>query len=93
MVSEGDTLAIDIFNAYDKIIMPPHEFSEDEVWNLIGYIKKVSESKDYNEYFNIGPKQVQGATENKKPHKTWWVLILLGILSILTLFIVYTKKK
>ncbi|WP_051947226.1 cytochrome c [Muricauda sp. MAR_2010_75] len=93
MVAQGDALAIDIFNAYDKTIMPVHEFSEDEVWNLMGYIKKVSETKDYDEYFNFGSNQDEELIAHKKFSKVWWGLGVLALLSILVLFFEYKMRK
>lgn len=94
MVDEGDEFAVAIFNAYDKTVMPPHELTKDEVWDIIAYIKEVSETQDYNEYFNIQSNVDESSQENEIFLKrNWWILVLLGILSFLMLFVIYIKKK
>ena len=94
MVDEGDEFAVGIFNAYNKIIMPAHELTKDEVWDIIAYIKQVSETQDYNEYFNIEPNVDESSQENDIiPKRIWWFLVLLGILSFLMLFVIYIKRK
>lgn len=94
MVTEGDELAVEIFNSYNKVKMPSHDLSEEEVWNILGYIKEVSETRDYNEYFNLGTKELESSQGNKTIlQKYVWVLVPLVLLSILTIFIIYRKKE
>ena len=38
MVAEGDKVAVELFNKYNKIAMPSHNFSEEELNNLISYM-------------------------------------------------------
>lgn len=94
MVAEGDEYAVAIFNAYDKVIMPAHELTKDEVWDIIAYIKQVSETQDYNEYFNIDSSVDESSQEKEIiPKRIWWLLVLLGILSFLILFVIRLKRK
>lgn len=40
MVKEGDEQAVEVFNKYNKIAMPPHDFSDEELDELISYMEE-----------------------------------------------------
>ena len=40
MVADGDEVAVELFNKYNKIPMPPHQFSEEELNKLVSYLEE-----------------------------------------------------
>ncbi len=39
VIESGDKYAVDLYNAYNKIQMPPYAFSDDEIKSVLAYIE------------------------------------------------------
>lgn len=46
MVAAGDEIAVELFNKYNKIPMPPHQFSDEEMNNLISYLNEAGQEAE-----------------------------------------------
>lgn len=46
MVQDGDELAVELFNEYNNIAMPPHNFSDEELDALISYLEEASAAQE-----------------------------------------------
>jgi mono/diheme cytochrome c family protein len=42
MIANGDELAIEVFNQFNKIAMPSHDFTDEEMNSLISYMEEAS---------------------------------------------------
>jgi len=95
MVKEGDTVAINVFEAYGKIPMPDNALSEDEVKALLNYIKTYDPVAEKAAAANVVVKTNPNFLENQNsflPRNTK-VLFYISLIVIILLFFdaIFTK--
>lgn len=88
LIAEGDKEAVEVFNKYHKIAMPPHNFTEEEMTNLLGYIKETGkEASASNE--QPAEETLEGPSDKEvipaqasSEEAGWLVITLLSILGV-----------
>jgi cytochrome c2 len=43
MIESGDKYAVELFNKYNKVVMPSYDFSDDEIKSILAYIDKAEQ--------------------------------------------------
>ena len=90
MVAAGDEVAVELFNKYNKIPMPPHQFSDEELNNLISYLGEAGKETETTttstettteEGDEVPVVQADGSAE--MPLSVTVILGLLGVASII----------
>ncbi|WP_236613987.1 c-type cytochrome [Nafulsella turpanensis] len=96
MIAAGDEVAAELFNKYNKIPMPPHKFSDEELNNLLSYLEEagpeaVAETTLPKGTPEIAEAQVVKAGSPEMPMSVKVILCLLStaavILSITAIYL------
>jgi len=87
VIQSGDDYAVELYNEYNKTLMPPHDFSDDEILNILAYVQQESEKPTEEETVAAdGTTEVGGGgTTASSPYVN---VILVGILVVLVLILV-----
>lgn len=91
MVNAGDEQAVEVFNKYNKIAMPPHKFSDEELDQLIGYIDEAgleaSAAKEQTEVATpkTGSSAELGVEEAGSSGMNFYVVVIMSFLGIIAL--------
>lgn len=86
MVAAGDEQAVEVFNKYNKIPMPPHNFSDEDLNNLLSYIDEAGQEASAAAEQAAAPAettnadQVALADSNSGP--SVWIMLILGSLGV-----------
>lgn len=90
MVQEGNKQALELFNKYNKIPMPPHNFSNDELHKLLSYLEEASVAQEEKAAApeitqeNPEPRQETG-TKISGGEIPMFVIVLFSILGVIAL--------
>lgn len=91
LIASGDKEAEEVFAQYNKIIMPPHNFSEEEMGNLLAYINEAGqEASLQSEQVEEAPVEEKEAqvVSAQSGETNWLVNALLGILGLAVIILV-----
>ena len=98
MVAEGDIAAVEVFNQFHKIAMPSHNFNEEDMNSLIGYMeeagKEISSAKEKeqlkeNSTTSQNPEETM-ASLGKESEMPWFFKTIMGFLGVTTIILVAT---
>ncbi|MCF8233655.1 MAG: c-type cytochrome [Bacteroidales bacterium] len=70
MIQAGDPTAVELFNDYNQVPMPPNNFSDDEVRSILKYIEVVGEGGSVEEATAEKETQPQAEAEEPTAEKT-----------------------
>ena len=87
LIAEGDKDAVEVFNKYNKIIMPAHNFNEEELGSLLGYIPEAGQeasasSKQAEEKLEENPDKDVIPAQATGEGLGWLVITLLATLGV-----------
>lgn len=88
MVAEGDELAMEVFNKYNKIAMPSHSFSDEDLNNLISYMddagQEANSAKEQSEATPAKPQEQAevAVAEVNAIAFPFHVKVILGVLGV-----------
>lgn len=102
VIQSGDPIAVEVFEAYNKIPMPPNDLSDDEILSILAYIEAESkgetvEAKETQETIDVSEEKVEESLEEAiLKHKIerdrnyspiFWISLILFILAVFDLAI------
>ena len=86
VIQSGDEYAVQLYNEYNKTVMPPHDFSDQEILNILAWIQQESTKPTEEETAAADGVATEGqATAPASPYVN---VILIGILVVLVLILV-----
>ncbi len=88
MVKAGDAKAVEIFNEYNKVVMPNQNVNDAEIKAILAWVK-AEESKVVVKPITPGG---EGAAEEKNTGKMWWILGSISILLAISAALGRVKK-
>ncbi|MFW5761125.1 MAG: c-type cytochrome, partial [Cyclobacteriaceae bacterium] len=85
VIQSGDDYAVQLYNEYNQTVMPPHDFSDQEILNILAWIQQESELPAEEEAADA-----EDTTEGvgAAPASPYVNIILIGILVVLVLILV-----
>jgi cytochrome c551/c552 len=107
LIAAGDEQAVKVFNEYNKIPMPPHALTDDQVRGLLVYIdaggvlpgseltttEATSDSEGVQHSESVEQLAAEIKQENQRNMGTiFWVMIILFVVSLFDLVIIHIVK-
>ncbi len=107
LIQSGDADAIQVFEEFNKIPMPPHTYTEDQIKDILLYIKndgKVATSEKAEEMAEVVEKEaitpvvapsaaLEGRKDMQNMQITFYILLVLFFLSLIDLTITHVIKQ
>ncbi|MGK7397813.1 MAG: c-type cytochrome [Candidatus Cyclobacteriaceae bacterium M3_2C_046] len=90
VIQSGDDYAVELYNQYNKVLMPSFDFSDEEVLNILAYIKQQSEAAPATAEAEPGQAAdgTAGTATTTGLPTQYLNIILIGILIVLVLILV-----
>lgn len=85
VIQSGDDYAVQLYNEYNKTVMPPHDFSDQEILNILAWIQQESTQPTEEEVADAEQVATDGGAAPASPYVN---VILVGILVVLVLILV-----
>ncbi|AHM62705.1 respiratory nitrate reductase, cytochrome c [Flammeovirgaceae bacterium 311] len=94
MVAAGDEQAVKVFNEYNKIPMPPHNFKDEELNNLISYLDEAGQEASAPAEQAAAPAETTDsgnvALAESDSSPSVWIMLILGSLGVAVILLSIT---
>ncbi len=95
MVAEGDETAVALFNKYNKLPMPSHKFSGEELDGLIGYLeeagKEVASAVEKEKTVTEEKPEKAELTASVAAGMSWHIKALLALMGVVSVILIVTS--